>query len=44
MDCIIRGIKTKLEKERCLDGVNENITKDLAAGVPDIRKVIETHM
>lgn len=42
MDCIIRGIKTKLEKERCLDGVNENITKDLAAGVPDIRKVIES--
>ena len=42
MDCIIRGIQTKLEKERCLDGVNENITKDLAAGVPDIRKVIES--
>lgn len=40
MECIIRGIKTDLDKERCLDGVFESITKDLAAGVPDVRRVI----
>lgn len=42
MECIIRGRKTELEKERCLDGVYEHITEDLAAGAPDIRRVIES--
>lgn len=40
MEGIIRGIKKELEKERCLDGVYESITEDLAAGAPDIRRVI----
>ena len=40
MESIIRGIKKELEKERCLDGVYESITEDLAAGAPDIRRVI----
>lgn len=42
MEAIIRGIKKELEKERCLEGVYESITEDLAAGVPDIRKVVES--
>lgn len=40
MEAIIRGRKKELEKEKCLDGIYESITKDLAAGAPDIRKVI----
>lgn len=40
MEGIIRGRKRELEKERCLDGVYESITGDLAAGAPDIRRVI----
>lgn len=40
MDFIIRGKKVSLEKEYCFEGINEQITKDLCAGVPDIRKAI----
>lgn len=40
MDFIIRGIKKDLEKENCFQGVAESISKDLASGAPDIRRVI----
>ncbi len=40
MEFIIRGKIANLEKEKCFQGINEQITKDLSKGVPDIRKVI----
>lgn len=42
MDFIIRGIRTSLDKADCLRGIDEYITKDLAIGTPDIRKVISS--
>lgn len=42
MEFIIRGKKVELLKENCLQGIEEQITVDLAAGTPDIRKVIDS--
>lgn len=40
MECIIRGKRTTVSKENCLEGVNDHITADLARGTPDVRRVI----
>lgn len=40
MEFIIRGKRVELEKENCFQGIEEQITSDLAAGIPDIRRVI----
>lgn len=40
MEFIIRGKRAELSKETCFRGVNELITADLAAGTPDVRRVI----
>ena len=42
MEFIIRGKKVNLEKENCLNGINEQITADLSNGIPDIRKTISS--
>ena len=42
MEFIIRGKKTEREKALCLDGVNEMISADLALGVPDLRRTIDS--
>lgn len=42
MEFIIRGLKTELEKENCLVGVDQLIAQDLAKGTPDIRRVIDS--
>ena len=40
MEFIIRGKKVELVKENCFQGLEEQITTDLMAGTPDIRRVI----
>ena len=40
MEVIIKGRRTQVEKETCLNGINESISETLAAGTPDIRRVI----
>jgi len=40
MEFIIRGKKVESAKENCFQGIEEQITADLLAGTPDIRKVI----
>ena len=40
MEVIIKGIRRDIDKVNCLEGMDENISKTLAEGVPDIRKVI----
>lgn len=42
MEFIIRGIKKEMEKDCCFVGVEEQITADLAKGIPDIRRVIQS--
>ena len=42
MEFIIRGKKTELEKENCLNGINEQIISDLSGDVLDIRKAISS--
>ena len=42
MEFIIRGKKVELAKENCFQGIEEQITADLLAGTPDIRKVIDS--
>ena len=42
MEFIIRGKKLELERANCLQGINEQITKDLSNGVLDIRRVISS--
>ena len=39
MEVIIKGRRTQVEKETCLNGINESISETLAAGTPDIRRV-----
>lgn len=40
MEVIIKGIRRDIDKVNCLEGMEESISKTLAEGVPDIRKVI----
>lgn len=40
MECIIRGKREDLDKKECLRGVEQTLGHDLAAGPPDIRRVI----
>lgn len=40
MEVIIKGRRTQVEKETCLNGINESISETLATGTPDIRRVI----
>lgn len=42
MEIIIRGKRIQREKADCLVGVDEHITQTLMAGVPDIRRVINS--
>ena len=42
MEFIIRGKKTELEKENCLNGINEQIISDLSGDVLDIRTAISS--
>ena len=42
MEFIIRGIRTELTKENCLEGINEQIIKDLSNDTLDIRKTISS--
>ncbi len=42
MEFIIRGKKVNIEKENCLDGINEQIIIDLSNDILDIRKVISS--
>lgn len=42
MEVIIKGRRIETEKERCFENVNEWIAETLAAGTPDIRRVIKS--
>ena len=42
MEAIIKGKRVQIEKELCLDGISESISKTLALGTLDIRRVIES--
>ena len=42
MEVIIKGIRTEVEKDRCLCGIDESISDTLSKGTPDIRKVIDS--
>lgn len=42
MEVMIRGKRIEAEKAVCLNGVEESILETLAAGVPDIRRVISS--
>ncbi|MBR2886400.1 MAG: aldehyde dehydrogenase family protein [Clostridia bacterium] len=42
MEAIIKGKRIQTEKAVCLNGVSESIAETLAAGIPDIRRVIKS--